>query len=89
MTIKNSHLKVKYISVAVQKSVAKEVSISWSDYFPICPRCGSWSVERTQGKLWNYCPECGQKIKDIVSERTETQWTRFMENVLGKFLKKD
>lgn len=58
----------KFIRAAVRKAVAREVEISWSDYYPMCPACGSWEVEKTPGKVWNYCPECGQRIKNVETD---------------------
>lgn len=57
--------KRRFIRAAVRKAVAREVKLGWSDYYPVCPVCGSREVKEIGGNVWNYCPECGQKLKDI------------------------
>ena len=55
----------RFIRAAVEKAVAKEVSLGWPDYYPVCPVCGSREVKKIGGKVWKYCPECGQRLKDV------------------------
>lgn len=45
--------------------IEKEPEITW-EYYSICPSCGSQNIDRYRNKklvLWNFCPDCGQKIK--------------------------
>ncbi len=56
--------KIKYMKVALGKAKAREIDVSWNDYAPMCPRCGSFDVERHHpGELWPCCPNCGQRVK--------------------------
>lgn len=47
--------------------IEKEVEIAWDGCYPYCPTCGSRNVPKDgdgrRGKIWSFCPDCGQKLK--------------------------
>lgn len=83
-------VRLKQARQALSKARAKEIKISWSDYYPMCPRCGSWEVERHRGEIWPYCPMCGQKLKDLNPDPQKgTLPERWHENILKRFTGKE
>ncbi len=64
---------IKFTHRALRRARAKEIDINWDGYYPMCPVCGSWEVEEHRGKLWSFCPNCGQKIKQPEPVRKETE----------------
>lgn len=72
--------KRRFIRAAVRKAVAREVKLGWSDYYPVCPVCGSREVKEIGGEVWNYCPECGQKLKDIDLGRHQNEQINLAED---------
>lgn len=85
--MKQAHLK--WIRQALSKARAKEIKISWSDYYPMCPRCGRWEVERHRGEIWPYCPMCGQKLKDLKAPKKGILPEKWREDIFKKFEKKE
>lgn len=86
--MKQAHLK--WIRQALRKARAQEIKISWSDYYPICPRCGRWEVERHRGEIWPYCPVCGQKLKDLNPDpQKRTLPESWRGNILKRFTGKE
>ena len=49
--------------------VEKEVKIAWDGCYPYCPSCGSSNVVKSgdgfRGPVWRFCPDCGQRLKDV------------------------
>ena len=87
---KMSQTHIKWIRQALDKARPKEIRISWSDYYPMCPRCGSWEAERHRREIWPYCPMCGQKLKDIKAEyQKRILPERWHEDILKRFGKKE
>lgn len=82
-----SKMHIKWVRQALDKARPKEIKISWSDYYPICPRCGSWEIERRyrSGKIWSYCPMCGQKLRDVKIKKEEVLPERWKSIIMGKF----
>lgn len=54
---------LKWISQALSKARAEKIKISWSDYYPMCPRCGSWEAERHRGGALAILPDVRPEIK--------------------------
>lgn len=85
-------VRLKQARQALSKARAKEIKISWDDYYPMCPRCGSWEVERRHrsGEIWPYCPICGQRLKDLKMEQIKgilpESWRG---NILKRFTSKE
>lgn len=83
-------IHMKQVRQALNKARAKEIKISWDDYYPMCPRCGSWEVERHRGEIWPYCPMCGQRLKDLkmeqIKEKLPESWRG---NILKRFTRKE
>lgn len=87
-----SQTRMKWIRQALDKARAQEIKISWSDYYPVCPRCGSWQVSRRyrSGEIWPYCPMCGQKLKDLkVEPRKGILPESWREDILKRFTNKE
>lgn len=85
-----SKIHMKWIRQALDKARAKEIKISWSGYYPMCPRCGSWEVERHRGEIWPYCPMCGQKLKDLKAEPKKVILPeKWCEDILKRFGRKE
>lgn len=86
-----SQTHMKWIRQALDKARPKEIKISWSDYYPMCPRCGSWEVERRyrSGEIWPYCPMCGQKLRDIKIKKKEVLPERWKSIITEKFKRRD
>lgn len=85
-------IRMKQVRQALSKARAKEIKISWDDYYPMCPRCGSWEVERRHrsGEIWPYCPMCGQKLKDLKKEtKKEILPERWREDIMKRFGRKE
>ncbi len=87
--MKQAHLK--WIRQALDKARPKEIKISWSDYYPMCPRCGSWEIERRyrSGEIWPYCPICGQKLKTLKAEQVKTLPENWCKDILKRFRRKE
>lgn len=80
---------LKWITQALSKARAEKIKISWSDYYPMCPRCGSWEAERHRGEPWPYCPMCGQKLRDIKAKKKEVLPERWCSVLMEKFKKRE
>ncbi len=84
-----SRTHMKWASQVLSKARAKEIKISWSDYYPMCPRCGRWEVERHRGEIWPYCPICGQKLKDLKAPKKGILPERWREDIMKRFTSKE
>lgn len=87
--MQQTHLK--WVRQALSKARAKEIEISWDGYYPMCPRCGSWEIERRyrSGEIWPYCPICGQKLKAPKAEQVKTLPERWCKDIVKRFTSKE
>lgn len=80
-------MHLRWTRKALSKARAKEIKISWEGYYPMCPGCGSWEVERRyrSGEIWPYCPNCGQRLKDLKMEPKRVLPERWHSIIMERF----